>query len=98
MKYRTAIKLLLHIWQFLYPALALILSFSLSAQETNSNVSGIVRSGKDKVLENATVIIVHEPTKNTYRTVTNAKGYFYLFNIKPGGPYSVTITYSGYQP
>lgn len=68
------------------------------SQETNSNVSGIVKSERNEPLQNATVVVVHEPTKNTYFTQTNAKGYFYFFNIKPGGPYSITISYAGSEP
>ena len=71
--------------------------FSVCSQETNSHVSGIIKSEKNEVLQSAAVIIVHEPTKNTYSTVTDAKGYFYFFNIKPGGPYSITISYIGFE-
>jgi hypothetical protein len=70
----------------------------LLAQETNSNVSGIVKSERNEILQNASVVIVHEPTKNTYSTQTNVNGYFYFFNIKPGGPYTITISYTGFEP
>ena len=59
----------------------------VSAQETNSHVSGIVKSEKNALLSGATVIAVHEPTKNVYYTKTNASGYFYFFNLGPGGAY-----------
>ncbi len=67
------------------------------AQETNSNVSGIVKSEKNELLQNATVVVVHEPTKNTYTTQTNEKGFFYFFNIKTGGSFTITITYSCFE-
>ncbi len=72
-------------------------SFNLFGQETNSHVSGIVKSEKNEILQRATVIAVHEPTKNIYKTQTNVKGYFHFFNIKPGGPYSITISYTGFE-
>ena len=72
-------------------------SFNLFGQETNSHVSGIVKSEKNEILQKATVTAVHEPTKNTYKTQTNATGYFYFSNIKPGGPYSITISYTGFE-
>ncbi len=78
--------------------LCILLQSSVIAQETNSHVSGIVRSLENNVLQNATVIVVHEPTKNTYSTRTNEAGYFYFFNIKPGGPYTITISHIGYEP
>lgn len=68
------------------------------SQETNTNVSGIVRSERNEALQNATVMIVHEPTKNTYATKSNTKGFFYFFNIKPGGPYTIHISYTGFEP
>jgi hypothetical protein len=68
------------------------------SQETNSNVSGVVKTEKNDILRYATVVVVHEPTKNTYYTQTDAQGYFYFFNIKPGGPYSITISYTGFEP
>jgi hypothetical protein len=99
MKDETAIKVFFAVWRLLCLSVAgLPITFSLSAQETNSNVSGLVRSASNELLQNATVTVIHEPTKNTYTTTTNANGYFYFFNIKPGGPYSITISFSGLEP
>ena len=66
-------------------------------QETNSHVIGIVKSEKNEVLQRATVIAIHEPTKNTVSTQTNSKGNFYFFNLRPGGPYSILISHTGYE-
>ena len=90
---RTYLIYITRFWFFLF-----IISNYAFSQETNSNVSGIVKSEKNEVLQSATVVIVHEPTKNTYFTQTNEKGYFFFFNIKPGGPYSITISYTGFEP
>jgi len=78
-------------------SIALFYPLSLFGQETNSHVSGIVKSEDNEVLFNATVIAVHEPTKNTYSTKANETGYFYFFNVRPGGPYSITISHTGFQ-
>lgn len=75
----------------------LLVCHSSLGQETNTNVSGIVKSAKNETLGKATVVVVHEPTQNTYSTQTNSKGYFYFFNIKPGGPYTIIISYTGYE-
>src|SRR4030095_7831262 len=69
---------------------------SITAQETNSHISGIVKSERNEILGGATVVAVHEPTKNRYATTTLASGYFYFFNLKPGGPYTITISFAGY--
>jgi hypothetical protein len=84
--------------KFCYLLIFLIfLSTVFYGQETNSHVSGLVRTEKNEMLKGATVLLVHEPTKNIYQTQTNAKGFFYFFNIKPGGPYTITITYTGFS-
>jgi hypothetical protein len=70
----------------------------VSAQETNSHVSGIVKSEKNVLLSGATIIAVHEPTKNVYSTKTNASGYFYFFNLRPSGVYTIDVSYIGYEP
>lgn len=67
------------------------------SQETNSNVSGIVKSDKKELLAGASIIVTHQPTKNTYTASSRNDGTFYLSNLKPGGPYSITISYSGYE-
>jgi hypothetical protein len=66
-------------------------------QETNSNVSGIVRSEKKELLAGASIIVTHQPTKNTYTAFSRNDGKFYFSNLKPGGPYSITIIYSGFE-
>jgi len=69
----------------------------LYGQETNSHISGIVTSQKKELLTNATITAVHEPTKNVFITKTSAAGYFYFFNLRPGGPYTLTISHTGYE-
>jgi Carboxypeptidase regulatory-like domain len=69
----------------------------LYAQETNCNISGMVGTSEGMELEGATINVVHVPTKNVYITRTNARGYFHILNLKPGGPYSVSISFVGYR-
>ena len=67
------------------------------SQETNSHISGAVTSQKKEILTNATVTAVYEPTKSVFITKSNAAGYFYFFNLRPGGPYTLTISHAGYE-
>lgn len=67
------------------------------AQVTTSSMSGVVRSGKGEPLVGATVVLRHEPTGSQFTTITRTGGIFDLNNLPPGGPYSVTITYVGYD-
>src|SRR5687768_15142464 len=66
------------------------------SQVTTSGMSGVVRSGKGEPLVGATVVLRHEPTGSVFTTITRTKGIFDLNNLPPGGPYNVTITYTGY--
>lgn len=72
-------------------------TINLYSQETNSHISGIIKSSKNEILTDATIIAVHEPTRNTFITKTNTAGYFYFFNLRPGGPYTLTISYTGHE-
>ncbi len=70
---------------------------SLFAQETNSQVTGKIITEKTEILSGATVTAIHEPTKNTFVTQSRSDGFFHFFNLKPGGPYSITVTSVGYE-
>ena len=82
---------------FCFLAFNFFIDVDVYCQETNSHISGAVTSQKKELLTNATVTAVHEPTKNSYLTKTNAAGYFYFFNLRPGGPYTLTISHAGYE-
>ena len=74
-----------------------ILFSDLYAQETNSRASGKVFTDSNEVAGGITVTVIHEPTQNNYVSVTRNDGYFHFFNLKPGGPYSITFSSAGYE-
>lgn len=76
-------------FSFLFP--------NLFAQETNARTSGRVLSEVNETLAGVTVIITHEPTQAKYISSTGDDGFFYFFNLKPGGPYTITLTSAGYD-
>ena len=61
-------------------------------------MNGVVLDQSGGGLPGATVVAVHGPTGTDYGTVTNAEGYFTLANMTVGGPYTVTVTFVGYEP
>ena len=67
------------------------------AQVTSSTITGIVRSEDKKVLEGASVIAVHTPSGTKYSTSSAKDGSFTLMNVRVGGPYTVTISFSGFK-
>src|SRR4030095_16228700 len=77
--------------------LFLFFSINFFAQETNSRAFGKVFSDSNEIVSKATVTIIHEPTQNKYMTLTNKEGAFHFFNLKPGGPYSITVSSAGYE-
>ena len=66
------------------------------SQETVSTLSGVVKDPKGEPVAAASVIVKHEPTGFTTGTQTNSKGIFVIPNLKPGGPYTITISFIGY--
>lgn len=81
----------------LFTALLLISVSGLYAQVTTSSINGLVRDTDGQGMPGATVIAVHEPSGTEYGNVTNLDGRFTLPNVRTGGPYSVTISFVGYQ-
>jgi hypothetical protein len=66
------------------------------AQVTTSSLIGIVSDTKKEVLIGANVITVHNPSGTTYSTSTDLDGSYRIPGMRIGGPYTVTITYTGY--
>ncbi|WP_276090549.1 TonB-dependent receptor [Pedobacter sp. JY14-1] len=67
------------------------------AQVTTSAINGVVTDNRG-ALPGASIKAVHEPTGTVYGVVTNAEGRFAIANMRVGGPYTVTISYVGFQP
>ena len=68
------------------------------AQVTTSALSGMVtmQDTKEEVI-GATVQAIHEPSGTKYAAVTNVNGRFTIQGMRSGGPYTVTISYIGYE-
>jgi hypothetical protein len=65
---------------------------------TTGSMTGRVTDKSDKKpLIGATVKAVHIPTGTTYGTVTKREGRFSIKGMRVGGPYTVTISYVGYN-
>ena len=67
------------------------------AQETTSTISGRVNDDKGNPVPGATVTAIHEPTGAVSTTQSNKKGIFNIPNLKPGGPYTVRVTFVGFS-
>ncbi|ADQ78971.1 TonB-dependent receptor plug [Paludibacter propionicigenes WB4] len=76
----------------------LLLSLSLAsiAQETTSEISGIVLDANSS-LPGVNITAIHVPTGTKYFTTTRKDGRYNLPNLKVGGPYTVTASFVGYN-
>ena len=64
---------------------------------TTSSMSGRVSDGTQS-FPGASVLAVHQPSGTQYGTVTNEEGYFRIPNMRVGGPYTLTVSFMGYEP
>ncbi len=71
-------------------------AFTSVAQETTSDVTGIVTENQ-KPIAGATVTALHVPSGTKYATTTRNDGRYNLANLKVGGPYTITVSFVGYK-
>ena len=64
---------------------------------TTAAMSGTITDGKGQALPGATVIALHTPTNTQYVAPTNAEGRFNIQNMRVGGPYTIKVTFVGFQ-
>ncbi len=84
--------------KYLYTSLLyLLLTTGLAAQATTASLGGQITDADDLGLIGATVQVVHLPTGTIYGTSAQDEGYYNLSNLRVGGPYTVTVSYLGYQ-
>jgi len=66
------------------------------AQETTGSIQGMVQSASGALVNDATVTIMHVPTGSVRTASVSATGSFSTENLRPGGPYIVTVTAPGF--
>ena len=76
--------------------LAVILSVTLMAQETTSEIQGVVSDGKNLVA-GAVITAIHTPSGTKYVTTSRKDGRFNLPNVKIGGPYEISASFVGFK-
>ncbi|MGI4734282.1 MAG: carboxypeptidase regulatory-like domain-containing protein [Janthinobacterium lividum] len=64
---------------------------------TTAAMSGTITDNKGEALPGATIIAVHTPTNTQYVAPTNSDGRFNIQNMRVGGPYTVKVTFVGFQ-
>ena len=64
---------------------------------TSSNITGRVYDNENFPLPGAHVVLVHTPTGANYGGISREEGRFNFPNIKVGGPYTLTISFLGFE-
>ncbi|MVN22903.1 TonB-dependent receptor [Mucilaginibacter arboris] len=73
-----------------------ILKFA-NAQLTTGSVTGTIRDSKGESLIGASVRATHVPSGSVYGASTNANGQFTIPNMRVGSPYTIVVSYIGYN-
>ena len=74
-----------------------LLSIVGHSQVTNSSMNGTVKSLSGERLPGATVEAIHTPTGSKYFATTDAQGAYAIPSLRPGGPYTVKVSFIGYK-
>ena len=77
--------------------MALCLSMSVAFGQTTASFVGEVVDTDGGPLPGAVVAATHEPTGTRYNSVTRADGRFNILNVRVGGPYTFTVTMTGFR-
>ncbi|MBE6311041.1 MAG: TonB-dependent receptor [Bacteroidales bacterium] len=75
----------------------LMIAISVSAQVTNSSISGIVLDENGQALTGATIEAKHNPSGTLYGAVANVDGRFSIQGMRTGGPYTISVSFIGYR-
>ncbi|MFN8061882.1 MAG: carboxypeptidase regulatory-like domain-containing protein [Vicinamibacterales bacterium] len=63
---------------------------------TTGAMTGLVVDDQGGAVPGATVVAVHQPSGTTYEAVSQGDGRFYIPGMRVGGPYTVTVSLTGF--
>ncbi|HVO13349.1 MAG TPA: carboxypeptidase regulatory-like domain-containing protein [Vicinamibacteria bacterium] len=71
---------------------------ALAQGVTTGSVTGVVTDPQKQPVPGASVVATHEPSGTKYEALTRADGRFSIPGMRVGGPYTISVTLSGFQP
>ena len=88
----------LNLRNLIFLAFSLLAVHAATAQgTTTASMNGEVVDENQQPVVGATMVAVHQPSGTQYANVTGSNGYFRLANMRVGGPYTVTVSFVGYE-
>lgn len=75
----------------------MLLAPRLHAQITSAQVEGKITDTQGETLPGVAVTLTNTATGFSTSTQTNGEGRFLIANVNAGGPYTITISYVGFQ-
>lgn len=80
-------------------ALAMVLPIQQGFAQgvTTAAMSGLITDSDGAALPGANVVVVHQPSGTQYGTATRNGGTYNIPNMRIGGPYTVTVSFVGFQ-
>lgn len=76
----------------------LISSVSFAQGLTTAAINGTIADDKGENLPGANIVAVHVPTGTQYGVSSRANGKYNLTALRTGGPYTITVSFVGYNP
>ncbi len=74
-----------------------VMSLAVFGQgSTTSSLRGTVIDDSNETLIGANIVAVHVPSGTTYGTVSDVDGSYRIPGMRVGGPYRITVSYTGY--
>lgn len=64
---------------------------------TTAGINGKIVDSSGKPLAGATVLAIHVPSGSQYGALANSDGLFSIQGMRPGGPYTIEISFVGYS-
>ena len=71
--------------------------FATAQGVTYSSIGGRVLDDQGVPLTGSNVVVEHIPSGSIYGVITDEEGYFRASGLRPGGPYLVEISYTGFE-
>lgn len=75
----------------------MVSSLAFSQGATTSSMNGKVTDPNGETLPGANIIAVHTPTGAEFAGITNLNGYYNLQNMSVGGPYTIKVSFVGFE-